>query len=130
MLVIFFDLWYFRKWSHAAAKFEEVYMISVKLSRTRQGAGKAITANGPWKSSWKNMTNWAWTRGKPSLSAAVFRLADMLDTNYQRAPEIVSSIKYPNGEIPSKWRGRQAITGWYLDEKDRIILQIISLPGI
>jgi hypothetical protein len=35
--------------------------------------------------------------------AAVFRLADMLDTNYQRAPEIVSSIKFPNGEIPPKW---------------------------
>jgi hypothetical protein len=59
--------------------------------------------------------------------AAVFRLADMLDTNYQRAPEIVSSIKFPNGEIPSKWRARQAITGWYLDEKNRIILQ--ALPN-
>jgi hypothetical protein len=60
--------------------------------------------------------------------AAVFRLADMLDTNYRRAPEIVSSIKFPNGEIPSKWRGRQAITGWYLDEKDRIILQAVPKP--
>ncbi|UCH96316.1 MAG: HEAT repeat domain-containing protein [Candidatus Aminicenantes bacterium] len=56
-------------------------------------------------------------------------LADMLDTNYQRAPEIVSSIKFPNGDIPSKWRGRQAITGWYLDEKDRIILQAHPKPG-
>jgi hypothetical protein len=57
--------------------------------------------------------------------AAIFRLADMLDTNYQRAPEIVSSIKFPDGNVPSKWRGRQSITGWYLDEKDKIILQAI-----
>jgi hypothetical protein len=57
--------------------------------------------------------------------AAIFRLADMLDTNYQRAPEIVSSIKFPDGDVPSKWRGRQSITGWYLDEKDKIILQAI-----
>jgi hypothetical protein len=61
--------------------------------------------------------------------SAVFRLADMLDTNYQRAPEIVSAIKFPNGDIPSKWRGRQAITGWYLDEKNRIILQALPKPG-
>jgi HEAT repeat protein len=60
--------------------------------------------------------------------AAVFRLADMLDTNYQRAPEIVSDIKFPNGDIPAKWQGRQAITGWYLDEKDRIILQALPKP--
>jgi HEAT repeat protein len=57
--------------------------------------------------------------------AAIFRLADMLDTNYQRAPEIVSSIKFPHGDVPSKWKGRQSITGWYLDEKDRIVLQAI-----
>ncbi|MDQ1352467.1 MAG: hypothetical protein QG657_2773 [Acidobacteriota bacterium] len=60
--------------------------------------------------------------------AAIFRLADMLDTGYNRAPEIVSAIKFPNGEIPSKWRGRQAITGWYLDENDRIILQALPKP--
>ncbi len=57
--------------------------------------------------------------------ATIFRLADMLDTNYQRAPEILSKIKFPDGNIPSKWRGRQSITGWYLDEKSRIILQAI-----
>jgi len=57
--------------------------------------------------------------------AAVFRLADMLDTNYQRAPEILSEIKFPKGDIPSKWRGRQSITGWYLDEKNRIILKAV-----
>jgi len=57
--------------------------------------------------------------------AAIFRLADMLDTTYQRAPEILSKIKFPDGDIPSKWRGRQSINGWYLDEKDRIILQAI-----
>ena len=57
--------------------------------------------------------------------AAILRLADMLDTNYQRAPETVSKIKFPDGNIPSKWRGRQAITGWYLDDKNRIILQAV-----
>jgi hypothetical protein len=57
--------------------------------------------------------------------AAIFRLADMLDTNYQRAPEILSKIKFPDGNIPSKWHGRQSITGWYLDGKNRIILQTI-----
>ena len=57
--------------------------------------------------------------------AAIFRLADMLDTTYQRAPEILSAIKYPDGDIPSKWRGRQSITGWYRDEKNRINLQAI-----
>ncbi len=51
--------------------------------------------------------------------ACVFRLADMLDTTYMRAPEIVSDIKYE--DVPPKWRGRQAITGWYL-EGNRIIL--------
>ena len=60
--------------------------------------------------------------------AAIFRLADMLDTNYQRAPEILSAIKFPDGKVPSKWRGRQAITGWYLDEQDRIILQANPKP--
>ncbi|MCP5106148.1 MAG: HD domain-containing protein, partial [bacterium] len=60
--------------------------------------------------------------------AATFRLADMLDTNYQRAPEILSVIKFPDGNVPSKWRGRQAITGWYLDEQDRIILQASPKP--
>ena len=58
-------------------------------------------------------------------NAAIFRLADMLDTNYQRAPELLSKIKFPDGNIPSKWRGRQSITGWYLDEKNRIILQAV-----
>jgi len=60
--------------------------------------------------------------------AAIFRLADMLDTNYQRAPELLSAIKFPDGNVPSKWRGRQAITGWYLDEQDRIILQASPKP--
>ncbi|NIM81096.1 MAG: HD domain-containing protein [Candidatus Aminicenantes bacterium] len=57
--------------------------------------------------------------------AAIFRLADMLDTNYQRVPEILRIIKFPEGDVPSKWKGRPAITGWYLDEKDRIILQAV-----
>lgn len=57
--------------------------------------------------------------------AAIFRLADMLDTNYQRAPEILSKIKFPDGGVPPKWRGRQSITGWYFGEKNRIILQAI-----
>ena len=57
--------------------------------------------------------------------SAIFRLADMLDTTYQRAPEILSRIKFPDGNIPPKWRGRKSITGWYLDEKNRIILQAV-----
>lgn len=43
--------------------------------------------------------------------SAIFSLADMLDTNYQRAPEILNKIKYPDGNIPPKYRGRQSITG-------------------
>ena len=31
--------------------------------------------------------------------AAIFRLADMLDTTSQRAPEILSAIKYPDGRV-------------------------------
>jgi HEAT repeat protein len=61
--------------------------------------------------------------------ASLFRLADMLDTNYQRAPEILSEIKFPGGDIPSKWRGRQSITGWYLDRENRIILKAIPKKG-
>jgi HEAT repeat protein len=57
--------------------------------------------------------------------SAVFRLADMLDTSYQRAPELVARIKYPDGKVPDKWRARQAISGWTLDESHRIILQAI-----
>lgn len=57
--------------------------------------------------------------------APLFRLADMLDTCCQRAPEVVSGIKYPLDDIPSKWRGRQAINGWYLDKEDNIILQAV-----
>ena len=34
--------------------------------------------------------------------AAIFRLADMLDTSYQRAPEIISDLKFPDENIPSK----------------------------
>jgi HEAT repeat protein len=55
--------------------------------------------------------------------AAVFRLADMLDTNYQRTPEILSSIMFSENGIPPKWLGRQSITGWYLDGENRIILK-------
>ena len=54
--------------------------------------------------------------------AVVFRLADILDTSYRRAPEILSDIKFPSGDVPSKWRGRKSITGWFLNEK-RIIIQ-------
>jgi HEAT repeat protein len=56
--------------------------------------------------------------------AALFQLADMLDTNYQRTPEILSSIGFTKKGIPPKWLGRQSITGWYLDGENRIILKI------
>ena len=55
--------------------------------------------------------------------AAIFRLADILDTTSQRSPEILSDIKFQGRNIPSKWRGRQSITGWYFNKKNKIILQ-------
>ena len=55
--------------------------------------------------------------------AAIFCLGDMLDTAYKRAPELLSDIIYRDEVVPSKWLGRQSIMGWYLDEKNRIILQ-------
>ncbi|MDP2815472.1 MAG: HD domain-containing protein, partial [Rectinemataceae bacterium] len=57
--------------------------------------------------------------------AAVFRLADMLDTTYQRAPEIVAHILFSDGDVPEKWQARQTISGWTLDERNRIVLQAI-----
>lgn len=57
--------------------------------------------------------------------AAIFRMADMLDATCQRAPEMLSMIKFPEADVPSKWLGRQSSTGWYLEEKDRIILQAV-----
>ena len=61
--------------------------------------------------------------------AAIFRLADMLDTSYKRAPEIISDLKFPDENIPPKWRGRQSITGWYLDQSNRIVLQAVPKKG-
>ena len=57
--------------------------------------------------------------------AAVFRLGDMLDTTYQRAPELVARILFPDGNVPDKWQARQTISGWTLDERNRIVLQAI-----
>ena len=59
--------------------------------------------------------------------AAVFRLADMLDTTYQRAPEVVARILFPDSNVPDKWQARQIISGWTLDERNRIILQAIPV---
>ena len=48
--------------------------------------------------------------------AAIFLLADSLDTTTQRAPEMMKHIHYPEGftdeETEGKWTARQAITGW------------------
>ena len=55
--------------------------------------------------------------------AAIFRLGDMLHTSSDRAPENVSKIIFPQGNFPSIWLGRQAISGWYLDNAGRIVLQ-------
>jgi hypothetical protein len=57
--------------------------------------------------------------------AAVFRLADMLDTTYQRAPELVARILFSDGNVPEKWQARQTISGWTLDERNRVVLQAI-----
>lgn len=47
----------------------------------------------------------------------------MLDTTYKRTPEVLSDILFKGRSIPSKWRGRQSITRWYLDNENRIILK-------
>ncbi len=55
--------------------------------------------------------------------AALFCLADTLDTSSKRAPELIGELRYLNGEIPQKWLGRQAISGWHLDHDRNIIFQ-------
>jgi len=60
--------------------------------------------------------------------AALFRLADILDTTAQRAPAWVGAVKYGEGNVPPKWLGREAITGWTLDESSRIILHAAPNP--
>ena len=57
--------------------------------------------------------------------AAIFRLADILETTHSRAPDILSRIMFPDGNEPPKWSARKAVTGWHLDEKNRIILQAV-----
>lgn len=55
--------------------------------------------------------------------AAIFRLADMLDTTYERVPEIQQVIKFKKDKAPQKWQAREIIKGWLLDDQDNIILQ-------
>ena len=55
--------------------------------------------------------------------SALFCLSDMLDTSYRRVSNIFLNSSYETKEIPGKSLGRQAIMGWYLDEKNRIIMQ-------
>lgn len=55
--------------------------------------------------------------------AAIFKLADMLDTNYERVPDSVLKIKYPDGNIPPKPTARKAIIGWDIDSQNHIILE-------
>jgi HEAT repeat protein len=55
--------------------------------------------------------------------SAIFRLGDMLETTYQRAPERISDILFRDSIVPPKWHARQAITGWYLDDQNIISLQ-------
>jgi hypothetical protein len=58
--------------------------------------------------------------------AAIFLLADSLDTTTQRAPEMMKHIHYPEGftdeEAEGKWTARQAITGWCV-KGGKIVLQ-------
>ena len=53
--------------------------------------------------------------------AVVFRLADNLETTSQRTPEIVGAIRHSPDDPPAKWKGRQAISGWYIENKKIII---------
>ena len=55
--------------------------------------------------------------------AAIFKLADMLDTNYERISDSVLKMKYPDGNIPPKLTARKAITGWDIDSQNHIILK-------
>jgi len=58
--------------------------------------------------------------------AAIFLLADTLDTITSRAPEMLSHIhypeKFPDEKTEGKWMARQAITGWYIKE-EKMVLQ-------
>ena len=55
--------------------------------------------------------------------AAIFKLADMLDTNYERISDSVLKITYPDGNIPPKLTARKAITGWDIDSQNHIVLE-------
>nr|QNO49853.1 hypothetical protein HMIKAMFF_00013 [Methanosarcinales archaeon ANME-2c ERB4] len=55
--------------------------------------------------------------------AAIFKLADMLDTSYKRVPDSVLKMRYPDGNIPPKLTARKAITGWDIDSQNHIILE-------
>jgi hypothetical protein len=58
--------------------------------------------------------------------AAIFLLADTLDTTSRRAPEMMRHIHYlegyPGEETEGKWMARQSITGWCL-KGEKIALQ-------
>jgi HEAT repeat protein len=58
--------------------------------------------------------------------AAIFLLADTLDTTTLRAPEMMRHIhypeKFPDEKTEGKWMARQSITGWYIKE-GKIVLQ-------
>jgi hypothetical protein len=58
--------------------------------------------------------------------AAIFLLADSLDTTAQRASEMMKHIHYPEGfiddEAKGKWTARRAITGWHI-RGGKIVLQ-------
>ncbi len=58
--------------------------------------------------------------------AAVLCLADILDTTYQRIPELAIDVIYEDGEKPPKVSAREAILGWDLDQ-DRGI-RLFAVP--
>ena len=43
-------------------------------------------------------------------------------------PELVARILFPDGNVPDKWQARHTISGWTLDERNRIVLQAIPAP--
>lgn len=60
--------------------------------------------------------------------AAIFRIADMLDTDYRRCPYLLRRIKAMKFlEAPELWFGRGAIRGWDF-EKERNVFFLQTFP--
>lgn len=59
--------------------------------------------------------------------AAIFRLADMLDSDYRRCPYVVKSFKDLRFSDSIKWIARSSISGWEKSRDNKTILLMTSL---